>query len=99
LALGAHRRDGRCQSWRPCTRAWSARCVPEWSVRLRVCAKPTAGQRLARWMGDRTEQLCPVLSPSAYQLPAARNWSTTFCGMRPRGETLILFALAQARTA
>src|SRR3954454_24590615 len=34
----------------------------------------------------------------AYQLPAARNWSTTLCGMRPRGETLIFFALAHART-
>src|SRR3954454_16529932 len=38
----------------------------------------------------------PVTRPG-YQLPAARNWSTTLCGMRPRGETLIFFALAHAR--
>src|SRR3954453_17517524 len=29
LALGAHRREGGCPSRRPCTRAWSAGCVPD----------------------------------------------------------------------
>lgn len=61
--------------------------------------RQVSGSR-GRRSGGRTEPLCP--SPPArpaYQLPAARNRSTTLCGMRPRGETSILFALAHTRTA
>src|SRR3954469_17836798 len=84
----------------PLRLAWPVRWMPERSVRRRICEKPAAGQRLERWTRRRQDRAAlpgPVTRP-AYQLPAARNWSTTLCGMRPRGGTLIFFAFAQART-
>jgi hypothetical protein len=41
----------------------------------------------------------PKGGPPHYQLPAARNCSTTSPLMRPRGETSMPWLLAQARTA
>lgn len=71
----------------------------EVAVRGWRTARRVGGPRL-RGEGGRSEQ--PWRDPvplAADQLPAARNRSTTLCGMRPRGETAILLALAHARTA
>jgi hypothetical protein len=60
----------------------------------------SAVQAPPRGVEDRAAVACPApLTLAADQLPAARNRSTTLCGIRPRGETSILFALAHARTA
>src|SRR3954451_20688301 len=61
---------------------------------------PSAVQAAARQGEDEAVLVC-LVPPlvTANQLPAARNRSTTLCGMRPRGETSILFAWAHARTA
>src|SRR5829696_9127509 len=51
-------------------------------------------------VGEPTAVACPgPPALAADQVPAARNRSTTLCGMRPRGETSILLVLAHARTA
>jgi transposase-like protein len=66
-------------------------------VRGRLRAK--SGSLTEALTGRFTDHHAGPSTLTADQLPAARNWSTTLCRMRPRGGTSILFALAHARTA
>src|SRR4051794_10423658 len=74
--------------------AW--RCQPLPIVGRRLEASPDFHYGTANSARVRAPE-APSLPAS--QLPAARNCSTKLCGMRPRGETFILLALAHARTA